>query len=351
LGLNLYYLVTAYGPDNDEVNLFAHQLLGRAMSIFHDRPVLSAEKVNDALSQNDLHNQIERVRITPLPLSLDDMSKLWMTFQTQYRVSAAYEVAVVLIESKRPTKASLPVLRRGDEDRGAFTLASPSPTLREVRSPNRKPSAQLGDILTIYGENLDISANLISRFRHPSLAEPIAIAPLPERKATEIQVKLPSLADDAQVPGKLPAGFYTFTVVVQLPNLPTWTTNELALALAPQIAIAAPAVPIPGELPQAPQGDVTLTLTCIPQVRPEQRVVLLFGDRQVPVKSIFTPPDPADPTKPDLTAATTLTFLVEKALPGIYVLRLRVDGVDSIPVDFTTSPPQFADNQKVKINE
>jgi hypothetical protein len=41
------------------------------------------------------------VRVTLQPLSLEEMSRLWSTFQTQYRLSVAYEVSVVLIDSAR----------------------------------------------------------------------------------------------------------------------------------------------------------------------------------------------------------------------------------------------------------
>jgi len=47
-------------------------------------------------------------------MSLEDVSKLWTTFQTQYRISAAYEVSVVIIESSRIVKTPLPVLTRGE---------------------------------------------------------------------------------------------------------------------------------------------------------------------------------------------------------------------------------------------
>jgi hypothetical protein len=55
----------------------------------------------------------------------------------------------------------------------------------------------------------------------------------------------------------------------------------------------------------------------------------------------------ATPTDPD--APSKLTFQVSSAQPGEYVLRVRVDGVDSIPVDFESTPPQFDDEQKVTI--
>src|SRR6185503_15922813 len=105
----LYYLLTAYSDDEDDTN--AHRLLGEAMGVLHDHPLLGAAEIRNAtspiadLSDSDLHEQIERVRINLQPLTFEDMSKLWTTFQTHYRVSAAYQVSVVLIEStRRPRK-------------------------------------------------------------------------------------------------------------------------------------------------------------------------------------------------------------------------------------------------------
>ena len=92
LALNLHYLVTAFGDGDDDSS--SHRWLGQAMSVLHDHPVLGAQEIQDALLPDDsgLQTQIERVRITPQSLSLEDMSKLWTTFQTQYRISAAYQV-------------------------------------------------------------------------------------------------------------------------------------------------------------------------------------------------------------------------------------------------------------------
>src|SRR5437588_12825159 len=101
LALNLYYLLTAYAKDNDFTSPVSHRLLGRAMRVLHDHPVLSSAEIKAALTDNDLYDQVEHVRIAPQPISLDDMSKLWTTFQgAKYRISTAYQVAVVLIESQ-----------------------------------------------------------------------------------------------------------------------------------------------------------------------------------------------------------------------------------------------------------
>ena len=349
LALSLYYMITAYyGETEDNVDtttdttrlLGSHRLLGKAMSVLHDHPLLDTEAINSVLPPEDLqrhpYDQVEKVRINPQPLSLDEMSKLWSGFQTEYRLSAAYEVSVVLIESARPQRTPLPVLRRGDEDRGVFTQAAISPSLHEVRPPERKPVAELGDTLDIFGDNLE-GEGLTAQLRHNQLDDPIELAPLPGRTSSQLQVELPDATADPEVPSKIPAGIYTLSLVVERPPLPAWTTNALPFALAPQITLTAPL----GNT--APQGNVTVELICTPQVRSGQQASLLFGDRQIPVKAddLDTPADP--------TAPTTLSFVVENANPGEYVIRLRVDGVDSLPVDFTATPPQFMADQIVTV--
>ena len=175
-GVRGYYLITAYGEGNDQTK--AQQLLGKAMSVLHDHPLLGSEEIKKATETNvagsNLHEQIERVRITPHPLSLEEMSKMWTMFQTQYRISAAYEVSVVLIESTLPTRAALPVLTRGKDDAGVQTLLGKSPLLSEVHVPltgkfdpsivtptaqgiqlvKALPSAQPGDELALLGQRL-----------------------------------------------------------------------------------------------------------------------------------------------------------------------------------------------------
>ncbi|OLD64239.1 MAG: hypothetical protein AUF65_00125, partial [Chloroflexi bacterium 13_1_20CM_50_12] len=110
LPLNLFYLVTAYGEGDDDIK--SHRLLGRAMSVLHDHPLIGRTEIELIVPDSELQNQVERVRITFQPISLDEMSKLWMIFQTNYRISAAYQVSVVLIDSTRTTQTALPVLKR-----------------------------------------------------------------------------------------------------------------------------------------------------------------------------------------------------------------------------------------------
>lgn len=341
LPLVLKYLITAYGTNDDDIS--GQQLMGRAMSILHDHPLLGRSDIEGITPDSGLQQQIERVRITPDTLSLDDMSKLWSSFQSaEYRLSTGYQVSVVLIESTRTNSAPLPVLKRGEQDRGANVTAAPAPSLTGFRFPNQKPGAELGDTLTLLGERLT-DENIVIRFQHPLLHDPldpsvmipIEVQPGTDRSETEMTVKLPAQADDADVGSKWPAGFYSVALSVKRPELPAFTSNSLALPLSPKIVSVDPNT--------APAGDVELTIECLPQIRPAQRVLLLFGDRTIKADAIVTPADPS--------ALTTLTFTVENAVARVtpYVLRLRVDGADSIPVDFSGETPKFDDNQKVTI--
>jgi uncharacterized protein DUF4255 len=328
LPLNLFYLVTAYGQDNDVSTPSGHELLGAAMSILHDHSILGAEEIRLATQgpfpDSDLDRQIERVRLTHHPISLDELSKLWTGFATPYRLSAAYEAAVVLIESKRPTRSGLPVLTRGQGDSGITAqadLSSPLPTLEAVTPPKKQPGARLGEELLLTGFHLD-GANVQVRFEHPLLTTPILVPPSAGGTATELKVTIPNQ------PANWPAGYYKVSVLVtRTGETFERATNELPLALAPSATVA-----VAGAAP----GPVTLTATCAPEVWPDQRATLLFGSSE-----IAAAPHPAK-TNP-------LTFTVPEITAGTYRYRLRVDGVDSLLIDRSVTPPVFDETQKVVI--
>lgn len=338
LPLILKYLVTAYGDADEDIS--GQKLMGAAMSLLHDQPVLSRTDILNGESfvgdvESNLHEQIERIKITADVLTLDDMSKLWTSFQSaEYRLSTGYEVSVVLIESSRASRAPLPVIKRGEEDQGANVVAASSASLTGLRFAQLKPSAELGDQIILLGENLSIE-NTLLRFQHPELEASIDLVPDATQSTTEMALKLPSIDEDVELGSKWPAGFYALSLLTQNPDMPAWESNSISLPLSPRIESIDPV--------STPAGNITLTLECMPQIKSEQRVALLFSDQIISPDSITTPADP--------TARSTLIFSIDnvsaRATP--YVLRLRVDGVDSIAVDFSGDTPQFADNQKVTI--
>jgi hypothetical protein len=331
LALNLHYLVTAYGENDDEVR--SQRLLGRAMSVLDDFPVLGSDEINQILlPESRLNEQVERVRITPQPLSLDELSKLWTTFQTQYRISAAYQVAAVLIESTRPVKAALPVLRRGETDSGASAMAGVAPVLREIRLPRPQPAARLGEDIVLVGKQLTV-VDTVARFTSLRLVNPLELLLTETGVTDELQIHFPDTAEDAESMSRWTPGFYTVALVTRHDGLPTMASNELAVALAPQIGVT----------PLNTSVGATLSITCKPRIAAGQRVLLLLGDRQVEAQTVT---NPADVTQP-----TTLAFVVPGLAAGTYVVRLRVDGVDSLPVIYSGTPslPAFDPSQQVTV--
>jgi hypothetical protein len=332
LALNLHYLITAWGRGESDTDAVNHRVLAAAMSTLHDRPVLDGNDIRNALPDNDLANQIERIRCAPLPQSIDEISKLWTAFQTNYRVSSAYEATVVLIDSQAPSRARLPVLKRGAQDQGVFSAVSAAPALVALALPHRQTAIRLGDDIVLRGNRLTATDTLL-RFSSLRLDGPVDLPPVPGAAPGTLGVHLDDASQDADAPSRWAPGIYTVALLLRTPGLPAVMSNELPLALAPSISVD----PL-----TASTGTVTLTIGCMPRVRDGQRVFLLFGDQLV---------SPSGMTNPaDLHQPTSITFSVANVVEGTYTLRLRVDGADSIPVDFSGSVPVFDSQQQVVVS-
>ena len=311
LALNLFYLISAYGQNNDEVR--AHGLLGGAMSALHDMPVLDPADLASVLTPPDEPGeQIERVRVTYEPLSIDEVSKLWSAFQTSYRVSAAYQASVVLIESQRPSKSGLPVLRRGESDQGVTTLTA-FPALESIEVDGQRfgpyPLAVPGSTLILKGTGMQAS-DLLVRLDNPRLPAPFELPP-DSASETEVRVQIPggALTD-------WPPGYYSASLVMRdaVSTNVLFASESRSFALMPTITTFAPnPAAIVG-------GEATLTVDFTPEAWPEQTVALMVGSREVPA--------PAHPAK-----TGSLTFTIPQAVAGQYYIRLRVDGADSSLLD------------------
>jgi hypothetical protein len=322
LALTLHYLITAFGKDNDTTLPYGHHLLGKTMSILYDHALLGSDEIRSATSASfplsDLDQQVERVRITFQPLSLEEISKLWSGLVTQYRLSVGYEVSVMLIDSTQPKRTPLPVLKR--KVLSQATLVPQFPTLSQIQFPNAQTSARLGDTLTFIGSSLD-GTNLAVVFNHPLWTATVNIA-APGGSATQVTVTIPNS------PTLWPAGFYTVSLLVQRPGETFQrTTNQLSFALSPKITIA-PAT--------AAGPNINYTVTCSPEVWVGQNAALLLGDEDISAQ-------------PHTTQTATLTFQAQSLIAANYFVRLRVDGVDSLLINRAVTPPALDPTQQVTV--
>lgn len=104
LSLDLHYLLTAYG----ERDYHAETLLGSAMELLHETPVLTRETIapivatlaargNSGMSVfTDVIDSIDRITLSPEFLSMEDLTKLWSALQARYRLSATYRASVLM---------------------------------------------------------------------------------------------------------------------------------------------------------------------------------------------------------------------------------------------------------------
>lgn len=347
VALDLHYVIVFYGNDTE---LEPQRMLGAVVRDLHARPMLTREMIRGAitgqpiLTSSDLADSVELVKFTPLSLSLEELSKLWSVFfQTQHALSVAYQGTVVLIESEEGASLTLPVLQRGQDDRGVDTVLGPFPALTEIHIGALEdaglgaplpsyPSARLGDVLTLGGSNLG-GDTLRVRFTHPRLtAANELVIPQGDRTATGIRFTLPN---DAAAQTDWAAGIYTVTVIAKDGDTER-TTNSLPLPLAPRILAITPPNPVtPG-----PGRNVTLSIQCSPRVLLTQTAMMFLADRAVAAQPRAAVTDP-------------LTLVVNDApVVNDAVVRLRVDDVDSLPFIRTAdTPPRlvFDGSQKVTI--
>jgi hypothetical protein len=333
LALNLHYLLSAYSG----ADLQGEILLGFAMQVLHEIPVLTRDAIRtalatlppplDALADSGLDRQIEQIRIVPEYLNTEEMSKLWTATLSHLRPTAAYQASVVLIEATQPALSPLPVLSRGKVDpvtlRDAGVdvhpdLLPPFPQLESIAPDTKQAAAELGDKLIVSGHNLDgVALQYHLLFFNARLSLHLELTPESgSASATSVQFDLT---------GDIPAGVYAASLQLSKPNEDKpRVTNVVPLIIAPKITGG-----IPSSAHLDANGNLTLTPTCTPQVRPEQRVSLILGGAEVQAQSFST-------------ATSTPSFIFERLPPDKYWVRLRIDGVDSLLVKRNVGePPRF----------
>ncbi len=358
--LELHYLLSFYGS---ETELQPQRMLGAVVRDLHAHPFLTRQMVQDGiagysvLAGSNLHEAVEQVRFSPLSLSLEDQSKLWSVFfQTPHAVSVAYQASVVLIESDEAPQPALPVLKRGDKDQGVDTLLGPFPVLESayfgmpqdrimMPRPLSLPAAQMGCAVIAKGRNLG-GETVILRFQHTrrdlktsadkELLQELIVAQ-GDLSASELKVLLPQPGSDPSQDDWAP-GVYTVTAVEKRSGSDRdCTSNSLPFAFSPIIAKIEP----PNPIPINGDGKVTVTITCQPRVHKGQQAVLLLAGREIVGTTAAANPD-------------KVIFVVENA-PAVTneLIRLRVDGVESMPFKRLDDPPpvrfEFDDNQRVTI--
>jgi hypothetical protein len=347
LALNLHYLLSAYSSGD----LHAEILLGYAMQLLHETPVLTRQAIQTALNpspdvgsalppalralaDSGLENQIEQIKITPEFLDTEEMSKLWTATLSHFRPTAAYMATVVLIQARQPVGSPLPVLSRGPvdpvtlRDRGVVVqtgLVPPLPMLEMLASRDGQPVTRLDHVVDLNGHHLDGTGRTVllgnDRF---GIDESLPAAATGGAALMQFTIPAARAAD-------FPVGAYRVSARVLRPGeTEPRETNRLAMTLAPDL------LGLPINVVRDGAGTASFTLNFTPALRAGQQAVLVLGRQEIAPQP-FVPP------------VTALSFVVPQALVGSHLARLRIDGIDSPIIDRAAHPPAFL-NQRINIS-
>jgi hypothetical protein len=319
LALDLHYLLTAYGHRDFDGEI----LLGYAMQLLHETPVLTRDAIRTALANpspvtmpnglsalaaSDLANQVEQIKITPHILNTEELSKLWTALQGHYRPTAAYQVSVVLIESDRPTKAALPVRDR--------TIAV---------SPFRFP--RIEEIVSELGTSLPILPRSTIAIKGAQLRGDktrVAISGdeyIPQDQNVsdqEIRIALPP---------ELRAGINSVQIVHKLMlGIPPaehrgFESNIVAFVLVPTLTNIAPSAS-------------NFVIDVQPMLQTSQKVVLVLNNKTTGAAYTFS-------IGPLAADTPQVSIPVSGLDAGDYFVRLQVDGAESSLLDLDPASPTF----------
>lgn len=305
VGMNLNYLFTFYG---NEAELEPQRVLAAVIHRMNSQPWLDPEFIRRTLSlpefahlaESNLADAVERVKFTQLPLSLEELTKLWSVFQnTSYVLSVAYQASVVVLETPAPVRRPLPVFERN-------IRAAPFARVRLAEAFAEGPSR----FATVAGTSIRIQGE---GFAEPLAQVEIGRLALPSpsvRSSTEIAFVL-SHAD-------LRAGPFP----LRLRTRAGFVTNSLPFLVRPTPTVTA----IAGGL---------MTVQFDPAVGRRQKVELILNRLgapagQEPPAFVIPAPSQNGIVDPLIETTAAIAFDIVAVPAGDYLLRASVDGAENL---------------------
>ena len=350
LALDLHYLLTAYGASE----FHAEILLGYAMQLLHENPVLSRDAIRRTLAPvspvtgvilptplntliaSELADQVETIRLTPMTMSTEEISKLWMAIQSHYRPTAVYQASVVLIESKTSTRSALPV---ANDKRGIYVVPFRFPAIYDVVNTlgDRAPIT-VGSNIAIRGRDL-IGDSTFVNFDGTEIGAPS------NATADRIELGLTS---------PLPAGIYAGVKGIQIVQkirmgdplvdhrgtesnvaafvLRPTITNGPIIGAGDVVGLTSSSETINGGVVEFRAGSLRVKFD--PRVGRNQKVTLILNETNVAPNAVthsytFTAPS-SNGLALGVDDTDTIEIPFRRVVAGTYLVRVQVDGAESV---------------------
>jgi hypothetical protein len=336
LALDLHYLLVAYGVADFQAEI----MLGAAMQVLHDTPALGRDAIRAALKPlptkpnlpaqlelAGLADQMEQLRITPMNLTTDEMSRIWSAINLPARPSAAYMLSVLLTQTLRSQRTPLPV-----SSRNVYVVTLRAPRVDRIESADGAAAPILPvSTVRVSGANLK--------------AVPLSLV----LNGLEFSAGISTVANDElrfgfampSIPDGLRAGVCTLQIIhPHLMGTPPVVhggaeSNLGAFVLNPQATFAVDAGGANEVIDAVTYRTGSITATCTPRVGVRQRARLLLNEKNPPLDRpahaySFDAPDGNGISAP-AESASTVRIAYRHVLPGRYLARLKVDaGVSTL---------------------
>jgi hypothetical protein len=250
------------------------------------------------------------VKLTPLPLSLEELSKLWSVFfQIPYNLSVAYQATVVQVEGDETPSSALPV-----NDRRVYVVPIQRAVIEQATSATGGPIVA-GATLVLEGHGLKRPITRVS-------LRGVEVVPA---SVTDQEVRVPLTVPPFPATG-LRAGVQGVAVVhpvlMGVPEVEHagFESNAFPVVLRPRATSVAFAA-----------GVVTVGLD--PPLRQNQRAVLLLNAVAGSTAYQFANPLAA-------SDQASVSFTMSGVGTGQYLVRVQVDGAES-PLVLDPASPAF----------
>ena len=320
--VDLLYLMTGYG---DDTRLQPQLLVAAVVATLHtqatitksvlDAVIAEANLVNNPhhaeLKTSNLNQQVELVRLCPLEMSTEELSKLWAVFESPYSLSVAYRAGVVLLDESIAVAAAPPVRKR------LLDISATGPPHVDGVVLASDPSSPIG-----VGSQIAVLGTSLASTHTAIRLSSGDIAPV---RGTEFRLL-------ATLPPGLPAGSQPLQVIHQLYVGDPATLHE---GIGSNLAtfMLHPKVTAVGHGASVPAGagliDITVNVTTDVAIGAQQTLILLLNNPATgQLQHTFS--------TPARNAATNAPAFPIRVRPGTYAVQIQVDGADSQVVN----PPQ-----------
>ncbi len=270
--IDLEYLISFYG---DELRFEPQRLLAAATIGLTSNPVLTPERIretvasagpNSPLWSSNLDGQLDSVRLNPLDMNLDVLSRMWSCFNSPFALTTGLVASPVVLDAEVPGRRELPVASIGSTvtPNGIFSVSGIEP---DVLAYKRDAPVRI------------LSGDKRSGVHALFNGVPVATTP----------------ADDgysAMIPPDALAGLNSVRLAVAAAGGPTILSPAVHMIVAPAFA----GEPIHDEVddPREPRGATikTISVALVPELSASRAIVLSLNpiDGQGARQYTFTQP-------------------------------------------------------------